>query len=115
MSKTIRKYATFAILVAMAWAILHGVLLYSSHDVYSTMTERGSGYLYHKSITCPVVEQNTFRIHQPEAEFHALQNKLSIEEQKKSNMCWHCSTRPIIVDGFIVLALFGLLIVVRKE
>lgn len=98
--------------MAIVWAILHAVMLYRSEDVYGTLMEKGDAYLYHKSVSCPVVTQGKYKIHVPEGEIHALPRKMSRVEQKENCMCWHCSTKPIIVDGFAVLALAGLLAIV---
>ena len=112
MKKTVKRIAIWSILMAMAWAILHAVMLYRSEDVYGTLTERADTYMYHKSISCPVVTQGKYKVHVPEGEINALPRKMSREEQKEKCMCWHCTTKPIIIDGFALLALTGLLIIV---
>lgn len=113
MNRNVKRYVVFAIVAAMAWAITHAAMVYFSEDVYCTPTEKPDSYMYHKSVTCPVVKQNRFKIHMPEGEINTLASKKSRKEQKESCMCWHCSTKPIIIDGFVVIALAGLLAVVE--
>lgn len=115
MFKKARKYVIFAIIASMVYVFLHGVLLFASNDVYGTPFYGNSTYLYHKNISCPVVEQNKYKVAHPDTEMKAVPEKLSVAEQRTKPMCWHCTWKPLIMDAFVVIALFALLCIVIKE
>lgn len=122
MEKTKRKYVVFAIVVSMACILLRGVLLFCSNDVYATSINiKGKDVsLFHKNISCKVLMQNNYKEHRSnmivdEKEYHAIICKLSLAEQMKETLCWHCTWKPIIVYCFLEVVLIGLLLLFIKE